>query len=114
MNTKFAGLQKIMGVVDDAIENEQGTVCRAFRIALGLSQYDMADLLECSQSSISRAEANHSAYSKILDKEFEFMSKVLAVLDQDDKDAIGAVMGIELAIKPQSKEIGKKYRRNRK
>ena len=60
------------------------TVIRAKRKALGLTVYEMAELLGCCQPNISKAELGKGC-PKVAQEELEFLSKVYAVLSDEDK-----------------------------
>ena len=60
------------------------TQLRSMRMALGITTYEMADLIEVSQSSISKAERDLSC-KNVADKETEFITKVFGVLDANEQ-----------------------------
>lgn len=60
------------------------TQLRSMRMALGITTYEMADLIEVSQSSISKAERDLSC-TNVADKEAEFITKVFGVLDANEQ-----------------------------
>ena len=60
------------------------TVIRAKRKALGLTTYDMAELLNCTQSSISKAERDKGC-PNLAKAELDFLERVYAVLSNEDR-----------------------------
>ena len=97
--------------VEELIKNKPGTVCRAFRHALGLTQLDVADIIECSGCSISRAEKDDPHYERWTNKMLDFFVELTDALDEEDKEEIGAVVGVELCVKPKTLLLGMKYKR---
>ena len=63
------------------------TRLRALRMAMGLTQYEIADLLDCAQTSISWAERNLGC-GPIAKKEEEFLYSCVNVLSDDEKTEI--------------------------
>lgn len=63
------------------------TKLRALRMAFGLTQYEMADLLECAQTSISFAERNLGC-GPIAKKEEEFLDSCMNVLSPCEQTEI--------------------------
>lgn len=63
------------------------TRLRALRMAMGLTSYEMAELLGCCQASISVAERNLGCGS-IAKKEEEFLYSCVNVLSNDEKTEI--------------------------
>lgn len=60
------------------------TEARAMRMAMGITTYEMADLIDCSQGSISKAEREIGCH-KIFLKEMRFLNDVFNVLDPSEK-----------------------------
>lgn len=60
------------------------TEARAMRMAIGITTYEMADLIDCSQASISKAEREVGC-RKIFLKEMRFLNEVFNVLDPSEK-----------------------------
>lgn len=67
------------------------TRLRALRMAMGLTTYEIADLLECSQTSISFAERNVGC-GAIAKKEEEFLYSCVNVLSNVEKYDIDHIM----------------------
>ena len=103
--------KKLKSDVDMLIMNNPGAVCRAFREAFGLTQMDVAELLECSAGTISRAEHDEPSAKKWTDREMEFFSKCINVLSEEEKEAVGAVVGTALCIRPNTILLGVQYKR---
>lgn len=66
------------------------TYLRAFRITIGLNTYEIAELLGCSQPSISMAE-REVACKNIAVRETEFLDKVYNVLSEAEKKEVSAI-----------------------
>lgn len=66
------------------------TKLRALRMAFGLTQYEMADLLECAQTSISWAERNLGC-GPIAKKEEEFLYSCVNVLSSSEQTEIKTI-----------------------
>lgn len=64
---------------------------RALRMAMGLTQYEIADLLDCAQTSISWAERNLGCGS-IAKKEEEFLHSCVNVLSDNEKTEIISIV----------------------
>ena len=102
-----------MKKVEDAmsgVDFSDPCITRYIREALGISQYDIADLLDCSQGTISRAERGVS--EKWRTTELEFLLKVIDVLDREDKYLVLFTAGILASVVPLSKIVGKICIRN--
>ena len=82
-------------------------ITRHIREALGISQYDIADLLDTSQTTISRAECGKS--KKWRATELEFLLKVVEALDSEDKYLVMTTAGVLAGIVPESKAMGKAF-----
>ena len=67
------------------------TRLRALRMAMGLTQYEIADLLDCAQTSISWAERNLGC-GPIAKKEEEFLYSCVNVLSNDEKTEIISIV----------------------
>lgn len=67
------------------------TKLRAIRMAFGLTQYEIADLLECAQTSISWAERNLSC-GPIAKKEEEFLYSCMNVLSPCEQTEINNIV----------------------
>ena len=72
------------------------TLLRAYRIALGLTLEDMAELLESNICSISIMEREyntdyHSWVQKLYEKERDFLNAVYDVLQDADKEEFEAI-----------------------
>lgn len=63
------------------------TKLRALRMAVGLTTYEMAELLDCCQTSISMAERNVGC-GPIAKKEEEFLYSCINVLSNNEKNEI--------------------------
>ena len=87
------------------------SIARHVREALGISQYDIAELLDCSQATISRAECGVSEKWRSI--ELEFLLKVIDVLDGEDKYLVLTTAGLLAGVVPQSKAFGKSFIRNK-
>lgn len=85
-------------------------ITRHIREALGISQYDMAELLDCSQATVSRAERGVSEKWRSI--ELDFILEVIDVLDGDDKYLVLTTAGVLAGIVPESKAMGKSFIRN--
>lgn len=99
-----------MKKVEDAmsgVDFSNPCITRHIREALGISQYDMAELLDCSQGTVSRAERGIS--EKWRSAELEFLLEVIAVLDGEDKYLVLTTAGVLTGIVPASKAMGKSF-----
>ena len=63
------------------------TELRALRMAVGLTTYEMAELLDCCQASISMAERNVGC-GPIAKREEEFLYSCVNVLSNNEKNEI--------------------------
>ena len=102
-----------MKKVEDAMSNADFSnpcITRHIREALGISQYDMAELLDCSQGTVSRAERGVSEKWRTI--ELDFIFKVISVLDGEDKYLVLTTAGVLAGIVPESKAMGKAFIRN--
>jgi uncharacterized protein (UPF0297 family) len=61
-------------------------------MAIGLTTYEMAELLDVSQGSVSKAERELSC-ANVSKKEVEFLGKVYDVLDEDDRKDVNLIIG---------------------
>lgn len=99
-----------MKKVEDAMSSvnfSNPQITRHIREALGISQYDMAELLDCSQGTVSRAERGISEKCRSI--ELEFLLEVIAVLDGEDKYLVLTTVGVLTGIVPASKALGKSF-----
>lgn len=99
-----------MKKVEDAMSSvdfSNPCITRHIREALGISQYDIAELLDCSQATISRAERGKS--KKWRATELEFLLKVIDVLDGEDKYLVMTTADVLAGIVPESKAMGKAF-----
>lgn len=103
--------KKLQKEVEELMMYRTGAVCRGLREAFGLTQMDIAELLECSAGTISRAEHDEPSAKKWTDAEFEFFSRCMNVLSEHDRDEVGAVVGIALCVRPKTVLLGLQYKR---
>ena len=104
-----ANMKKVENAMS-SIDFSNPCITRHIREALGISQYDMAELLDCSHGTVSRAERGVSEKWRSI--EFDFLIKVISVLDGEDKYLVLTTAGVLTSIVPESKAIGKSFIRN--
>lgn len=104
-----ANMKKVENAMS-SIDFSNPQITRYIREALGISQYDMAELLDCSQCTISRAERGVS--DKWRHIELDFLLKVFDVLDGEDKYLVMTTAGVLSSVVPASKAMGKSFIRN--
>lgn len=96
----------------ESLGESKGTVCRAIRQALFLSQKDIAELLDCSKTTISLSERELEGPSrKWIEAEFSFLQKVLFVLDENERKEVLSLAATKLALEHKTREYGKVYKR---
>ena len=110
INLKDGDMDKVEAVMEN-VDFTSPMIARQIREALGLSQYDMAELLDCSQPTVSRAERGLS--EKNLCAELEFLLKVIDVLDGPDKYLVLTTAGLLAGVVKESKAFGKSFMRER-
>ena len=101
-----ASMKKVEEAMSD-VNFSNPCITRHIREALGISQYDMAELLDCSQGTVSRAERGISEKWRSI--ELDFLLEVIAVLDGEDKYLVLTTAGVLTGIVPASKAMGKSF-----